>query len=446
MSIPPLKLPRDLGGGLILRRSTPADAGILAEFNKMIHREPGAVEPDEPVAAWTRDLLRGDHPTFGTGDFTIVEEVATGRIVSSLNLISQAWTYAGIPFRVGQPELVGTAPEYRKRGLIRAQFDVIHAWSAERGQMVQAITGIPYYYRQFGYEMTMMLSGGRVGNAAELPKLKDGESELFRLRLPAEADLPFIQAVDVHAAGRSLVYCPRDEALWHYELWGKGEINVNRLDWRIIETAAGEPVGLLGCGPKLWGTRFGIKWLEIRPGVSWLAVAPSVLRGVATLGEAAASREAKLLSGLYFALGAEHPFCGVTAVRLPEVRRSYAWYLRVPDLSGFLQHIAPALEARLANSVAAGHADELKLNFYRGGLRLVFEGGHLRIVEPWAATNDDWGSAGFPGLSFLQLLFGYRTMDELRAAFPDCWYDGDEPHILLDILFPKQPSSFWPVS
>ena len=76
-----------------------------------------------------------------------------------MNLISQTWTYDGIPFGVGRPELVGTQPEYRKRGLVRAQFEVIHAFSAERGEMVQAITGIPFYYRQFGYEMAMGLGG-----------------------------------------------------------------------------------------------------------------------------------------------------------------------------------------------------------------------------------------------------------------------------------------------
>ena len=118
------------------------------------------------VAAWTRDLLSGSHPTFGSDDFTIVEEAATGRIVSAMNLISQNWTYAGIPFGVGRPELVGTEPEYRKRGLVRARLKVIHALSAERGEMVQAITGIPNFYRQFGYEMAMSLGGGRQGNAA----------------------------------------------------------------------------------------------------------------------------------------------------------------------------------------------------------------------------------------------------------------------------------------
>ena len=145
MSFSTLELPRALGNGLILRRSTPADVEPLADFNKMIFREPPATEPDEFVAAWTRDLLNGSHPTFGPDDYLIVEEAATGRIVSAMNLISQTWTYDGIPFGVGRPELVGTEPEYRKRGLVRTQFEVVHALSAQRGERVQAITGIPYY-------------------------------------------------------------------------------------------------------------------------------------------------------------------------------------------------------------------------------------------------------------------------------------------------------------
>lgn len=104
------ELPIDLDGGLRLRRSTSDDAEPLAEFNRWIHRDEGVTAPDETVGQWTRELLSGNHPTFAPDDFTIVEEKSTGRIVSCLNLISQTWTFAGIPFGVGRIELVGTAP------------------------------------------------------------------------------------------------------------------------------------------------------------------------------------------------------------------------------------------------------------------------------------------------------------------------------------------------
>ncbi len=84
------------------------------------------------------------------------------KIVSSLNLIPQTWSYEGIEFGVGRPELVGTLPEFRGKGLVRAQFDEIHKWCIERNMPVQAITGIPYFYRQFGYEMALDLVGAQV--------------------------------------------------------------------------------------------------------------------------------------------------------------------------------------------------------------------------------------------------------------------------------------------
>lgn len=96
---------RDLGNGLILRHATKDDAQALSEFNARIHSDEGPDKPNPRVAAWTRDLLSRPHPTLCPGDFTIIEEITTKRIVSSLNLIPQTWSYDGIEFGVGLPYL-----------------------------------------------------------------------------------------------------------------------------------------------------------------------------------------------------------------------------------------------------------------------------------------------------------------------------------------------------
>ena len=438
---------RDLGNGLILRRSTGEDTEALVSFHADVHREPGAEEPEEYVAAWVRDLMRGDHPTFGLGDFTIVEDTRTGAIVSSLCLISQTWSYSGIEFGVGRPELVSTHPDYRNRGLIRAQFDEIHRWSAARGEWVQAITGIPYFYRQFGYEMAMTLGGSRLGYKPNVPKLKDGEEEPFRLRPAVEADLPFMTQVYRHGAGRYPVTCLRDEAMWRYELIGKGEKNANRRALALIETPAGERVGLLGHSARLWQGRVGTGLYELKPGVSWLDVTPSIARYLWRLGEEWAVGDPKQeMERFVFWLGAEHPAYYVFQKHLPETQPPYAWYLRLADLRGFLLHVAPALEERLAASPLVGHTGEIKISSYRNGLLLAFDAGRLAAVRPWQPTPKDAGDAAFPDLTFLQLLFGYRSLEELDHAFADCWISDDKARALLAALFPKQPSDIWPVS
>lgn len=438
---------QDLDEGLILRQATVADTDRLAAFQGDVHREPGQEQPEEYVAAWTRDLMERPHPTFAPDDFTLVEDVRTGNIVSALCLISQTWSYGGIEFGVGRPELVGTHPDYRRRGLVRAQFEVIHDWSAGRGEMVQAITGIPWYYRQFGYEMAMTLGGSHLGYKPQVPKLKDGEEEPYHLRPVTEADLPFVAEIYRQGSARYPVVCVRDEALWRYELSGRSEKNVNRWALRIIETTDGKPVGFITHTTMLWRNGLRLRVYELKPGVSWLAVTPSVVRYLWALGEQWAAQDPKQeMETFAFALGVEHPAYQVFRDRLPRIHPPYAWYLRVPDLPGFVRHVAPALEQRLAGSALVGRSGKLQISFYRDGLQLVFEQGILKEVELWQPTVEKGGDAAFPDLTFLQLLFGYRSLAELKYAFADCWTANDGTRVLLEALFPQQPSGVWPVS
>jgi hypothetical protein len=349
---------------------------------------------------------------------------------------------------LGRPELVGTLPEYRNRGLVRAQFEVIHQWSAERGEKMQAISGIPYYYRMFGYEMGLSLGGGRVGFTPHIPKLEDGEEEPYRIRPAGEGDLAFIVQLYTQASRRYPVSCVWDENLLRYELTGKSAGNVDRYELRVIETRQGERVGFLAHSHFNWGPTLPVVVYELIPGVSWASVTPGVIRYLQKTGEGYAAQAKKDPFGAFaFWLGEDHPVYGVIPDRLPRVRKPYAWYVRVPDLSGFLSHIAPALERRLAASPLAGHDGEVKITFYRSGLRLVFEKGRLAQAEPWRPEPmGHSGDAGFPDLTFLQLLFEYRSLDELKYAFADCTTKTDEVHALLNALFPRRPSDLWPIA
>jgi hypothetical protein len=435
---------RDLGNGLVMRRSTPEDADALAEFNGKIH---GENEADaKGVAAWTHDLLARPHPTLNPDDFTIVEEAATGRIASSLNLIPQTWTYDGIEFGVGRPELVGTLPEFRNRGLVRAQFEEIHKWSAERGDLVQGITGIPYYYRLFGYEMALDLAGRRFGYEPNVPKLKEGEAEPYPIRPATEADLSFIMEIYAGAIRRHAIACVRTTEIFKYELNGQSELNADRYEMYVIEDRSGEPVGYFQNPHWLGMTGVSALWYELKSGVSWLDVTPGVVRHLWNKGQEYAKRDGRTCTSFGFMLGAQHPVYEALGNNLPNHHKPYAWYLRVPDLPGFLNHIKPALEKRLAESIAVGHSREIKISFYREGLRLVIEKGKITTIEAWKPSPEDGGIIAFPELTFLQLLFGYRSYDELHQSFADCWCESEEVRALINILFPKKLSDVFPVS
>jgi hypothetical protein len=89
--------------------------------------------------------------------------------------------------------------------------------------------------------------------------------------------------------------------------------------------------------------------------------------------------------------------------------------------------------------VAAAYTGELTLDFYRGGMHLVFDKGRIMHIEPWhAPAYRNNADASCPALVFLQLLFGYRSLDELRYAFPDVHVEKSEAGVVLNTLFPKK--------
>lgn len=435
---------RNLDGGLVMRQAIPEDADALASFNGSIHGDDP--QDAQAVSSWTRDLLTKPHPNFQPGDFLIVEDPAKGKIVSSLCTISQQWKYETIPFGVGRPELVGTDPEYRNRGLVRAQFEVIHEWSRQRGELVQVITGIPYYYRQYGYEMALDLSGGRAGYEPNLPVLEEGKEEKYRFRPAREADLPWLAEMYQRECSHSMVSAVRDLECLRYELLEQSNDNVNRVEMRVIETSDGQAIGYLVHPWYVWNTMQVASRYELVEGISYLEVTPAVIRYLWKTGIDNAKIRGKKLLSFGFWFGIDHPAYHAVPTRLVLKRDPYAFYIRVPDLPAFLRHIAPVLEKRISESSYAGHTGELKISFYRDGLRMVFENGALRSVEKWQpAIQKDEGAAAFPNLTFLQLVFGYRSLDEIRHAFADC-YANEEAQVILGTLFPKKPSNVWCIS
>lgn len=430
---------RELGNGLLMRRATREDVDALSEFNASIHGEDDAERLG--VAAWTRDLLTRPHVTFQPGDFIMIEEASTGRIVSSMCLIPQTWSYEGIEFGVGRPELVGTLPEFRGRGLIRTQFDEVHKWSVERGLIVQAITGIRYYYRQFGYEYALDLNRWHMGSI--VPGLKEGEQENYSIRPAQESDIPFLMSLYEYGTGRGLMRVKWTAEHWHNNLYRLGEENPHRLEYRIIERAGSpDPIGYFAQCPSLGSSGVRAFHYELAPGISWLEVTPFVIRSLWESGQEFGRRENRLCITFSFLLGAEHPAYDVLGNSVVNGGQPYAWYLRVPDLVGFLNHIKPVLETRLANSIACGHSGEYRIGMYPKGVRLILENGRIKF-DPWKPDHADHGNAGFPMLTFTQILFGYRSFEELKFAFPDCWWSDQNTRLLINILFPKKSSSLY---
>ncbi|MEX1158111.1 MAG: hypothetical protein WEC79_04195, partial [Thermomicrobiales bacterium] len=265
--------------------------------------------------------------------------------------------------------------------------------------------------------------------------------EPVRLRDATIEDVAFIVALDESARGRWLVTTVRDDTLWRYEIDGRDAASDDHVQVRVIEQAGGRPAGYVACVLKPDDVAW-VESFEIVAEASWLEIVPGVLRHLLAVIDVRGDAETRETYAA-FDLGPDHPAYRAMPNALHPYHTDDGLYMRVADLPAFLTRIAPVLEARLAASTAAGHSGELPINFYRSGVRLTFKDGKLASVT---SEHMEYSvAASFPDLSFLQLLFGYRSLAELDAWYPDCRIRTNEARVLLDALFPKQPSFVWPV-
>lgn len=437
--------PLDLGDNLRLRFAVPEDFDAWVDFNeRMREYDPSS----NRIGVWAHELMSGRHPTTRASDFTVVEDTRTGKIVSSLCLIPQTWSYGGIPFGCDRIEQVGTDPVYRRRGLIRTQMDVIHALSETKGSLLQAITGIPWYYRQFGYEYTLDLYSGRV---ACVPPPNPDANTGYRVRPIAKSDRAFVRSVYEHNAQRQPFSVVRTDEHWEWEFSGRNTDSEVYRPWLIIEDAARRPVGYIQHHPlppsaEIGPWRLVVRQCALAPGVSHLNVVPDLLpelsRYVQSQRDPVPDAESAQPGEIVFFLGRDDPLYSC----LPASQRSsmwgYAWYVRIPNLAAFLRHVCPALEKHLLGTPAEGYTGALTLDFFQSGLRLEFERGKITEIKNLDHKDFNSGDASFPDLTLLQLLGGRRTYAQLKESYPDC-NATPTAQALLAALFPPFTGNLW---
>ena len=172
---------------------------------------------------------------------------------------------------------------------------------------MQGITGIPWYYRQFGYETAMNLGGGRGVAGVHLPKLKDRDSEKYHLRPVVEDDHTFIREVYDHTSRRQPFAVLRSKTEWNYEFNGRSENDFAHLKWLIIETAACERLGYMQYYPWIEDNALYIVQMELKSGVGYLNLMRSLLHGLWKIAQTTPAWGNQELKTLMLELGHTHP-------------------------------------------------------------------------------------------------------------------------------------------
>lgn len=396
----------------------PADVDAVATFS-------ASVFGDE-VGGMMENLLT-NHPDMEPADQFFVTD-ATGEIVSILCLIPWTWRYGAVELPVGEMGVVATAPAYRNQGLVRAQVGPFKARLAERGCLLSCIQGIPYYYRQFGYEYTLPLEGGR---RIELRRIADAPPHPYRIRRATLDDAPRLAALHEETLRGLTPHAVRHADHWRYLLRTTELGDAGAHQTWVITT----PEDIIEAYVRLPEYHFGDELTVDDASRFTVDVAQVMLAHLRDRARGAGQPAIRLN------LPASSDLVQVARAYDAHDLGTYAWQIHIPDTVKLLDAIRPTLTTRLADTPFRRHSGRLRVSFYRGGAQFLFDAGEVVAVEPLG--KDDDSDCALPPMALAPLILGQRALEALRESYPDVSVHG-MPRLLLNTLFPRTPAFIFP--
>ncbi|MBI9050256.1 MAG: hypothetical protein JEZ00_12610 [Anaerolineaceae bacterium] len=419
---------------------TPAsmsDLEDIAAFNGRIHDEGNNAER---IIATVRDLIHLNKIKKIERGFVLARHPENNAVITSSCLIPQNLRYGNIPIQAGNPEFVGTDTAFRQKGLISRQFEILHQWSAENGDDIQIIGGIPYFYRKYGYEMTVSMEPRRTDSLLVLDKLADPEKPL-QFDAAVERDIPDLIRLFGQEHQSYLLTGDWSKQDWQYILQDSKNNGCAAKRIFMVRRKNGTLIGAIKFHNHIEDGRFYIVGAEIDPvQTTWDEVQPALLMKLKELAQAQAELEGKLVKQVGLQMPLSHPLSIRLAYLFKQESEGYAWYIRIPDLQKFLQKISPVIEENVHNSPYRGLSRTLKLNLYTNSLSLEFGKGKLKSIKAWKPGSYDGGDFLCPELAFLHLLMGHRSTAEIQKMYRDC-YGNKDGAAVVDACFPKRESN-----
>jgi predicted N-acetyltransferase YhbS len=380
------------------------------------------------VERWTLHMYP-IHPDLVPADVFFVE-TAAGEVVSTLSLFPWSIRYGAATLPVGEMAIVGTDAAYRRRGLVAAQVRYFKERLAQRGCLLSIIQGIPFYYRQFGYDYAWPLEGGWRLELRQAPAEGD---PTYTVRDATCDEIPTLARLYDEATADLTVSVTRSRDLWHYLLERGDEPHATTRRTLVVCDTAGDIVAYV----RLPDFHFGNELVVDEGSRCTLEAARTIFAFLRCEAEAAARPFIRLN------LPATHDLVRIARAWGGVDQGTYSWQLHVPDLPALLRGMMPELNRRLAASVFARYTATVALGFYCDGLTLRFDAG--RLVEVSDLSPIEKANISLPPVAFMPLVLGHRPLHELRRAFPDVNARGDY-ELLLETLFPPAAVFLYPVS
>ncbi len=329
------------------------------------------------------------------------------KVLSTAAVFPGQLRFGTVTMLAGAIEFVATREDAEGHGLVRRLLEEIHRTASTRGEMLQWIVGITYFYRRFGYEYAIPVDGMHLFAGAEAPPMPPGWS----VRSAEEADMETIskaQEAFARAAGVAIT-----GTKWVWEMYRRSP------NYEVIVAE--------GSRERAFGRVY--PWDDDR----YLTdiVAESTDAAAALINAASDSAQ-----------------WDVTAMSRPGARRHLeelapwtpshdAYYLRVEDPVALLEAIRPELSRRLAQSDLDLEGEAL-LSLYGSSIRFTYGSGRVGPMRRAGGVPGpiSEGGSGVAPDRIVSLILGPLGAAGLAELNPDV--NLGEQTDLMQILFPPQ--------
>lgn len=327
-------------------------------------------------------------------------------ILSTAAIFPGRLRFGDVTMVAGTIEFVATREDAEGRGLVRRLFDEIHRTASSRGEMVQWIVGITYFYRKFGYEYAIPVDGMHLFPVGGAPEMPAGWS----VRAARAEEIEMIVAAQESYAGAADVSITATKWLW--------ETYRRSPSYQVVVAE----------GPKERGYGRIYAWEDDRYLTDIVVQSADAAAALANAAGDDGQSDLSILSR-----PAARPYLDQLAPWTPS---GDAYYLRVDDPVALLEAIRPVLDRRLA--AADNLEGDALISLYGSSIRFTYGNRRIGPVRREGAVPGpiSEGGSGVAPDRIVSLILGPLGAAGLAELHPDV--NLGEQADLMRALFPPQ--------
>lgn len=384
-----------------------------------------AVHKDEILETFIRRVFL-KHPHKDDIRWLYIRDNRNDKLVSTICLVPLEWQIQDVRLPVCEMEFVGTLEEYRGNNFIKILNELYENIMEQNGYIISVIRGIPYYYRNFGYEYLSSLDDRIMISVSKIPQINYKD---VNIRKANSNDLSLIESKYKESHRNFYISNKFDAECFKFKYLNE-EINTEIRSTYIFEEA-GEPNNYFSLGMSYDNEVYDI----ICPDLSKKHM-NALLQFVINLGNF--SRDDKLILSVsessslfsYIKSLGGNPFY------------SYGWQVKIPNLARFFRVTKEIFEERLETSEFRKLTKPVIISNYQESVKLNFNTGKIEAIEiekgyPKPQTTD----VRIPGALLFKLLLGDRTIGEINYIIKDAIVNTSSKS-LIETIFPKKTSLF----